>query len=145
MIRIVFLLIFLGAVLVAVSLPAKADPTVLELTGNLCWQNPTKNVDGTDYTDRKAIKIYCSLNPEPADSNTTPVSVTDNGLINATTEVCYSANNLALPEGMVYCRITALDTSDNESQWSNTVNFTNASGKLYATIGPAAPSGVNVR
>ena len=146
MIKLAFLVVLLLAVLVLVSMPAKADPTLQRLNNELCWTNPAKNVDGSDYTDRKSIKIYCSLNPEPADANTTPTVVSDANIVNATQRVCYSITVVpSIVDGFNYCRITAVDTSDNESDWSNTVNFISASGQAYSQNGPASPVGFSVQ
>ena len=75
----------------------------------LTWDAPTTNADGTPLTDLAGYKIYYGTS---SGSYTTTV---DAG--NVTTY-----NVPALPSGTYYFAVTAVDTSGNESDYSNEVN-----------------------
>lgn len=77
----------------------------------LTWDAPTTNTDGTPITDLAGYKIYWSIN---TGSYSDTVSK-DVGNVSS-----YDALNLITPLKGYYCFVvTAYDTSNNESEFSN--------------------------
>lgn len=85
------------------------------------WQPNTE-------TDLAGYRLYCNT------------IIKDTGLpptING--EVTYPIKNVTTIDGVYTCHLTAYDTSGNESEASNIVNFT------LDTAAPAVPDGFGVR
>jgi len=78
-------------------------------TVTLKWDAPTTNSDGTPLTDLAGYKIYYG----PASGNY--VQNIDVGNV-----TLYTIKNL--PDGKYFFSVTAYDTMDNESDYSNEVN-----------------------
>ncbi|MEM7828420.1 MAG: fibronectin type III domain-containing protein [Candidatus Aenigmatarchaeota archaeon] len=78
----------------------------------LFWEPPTTNEDGTPLTDLAGFKVYYGTSSGNYSQNIDVGNVTT-----------YAVNNLT--EGKTYYfAVTAYDTSDNESKYSNEVNKT---------------------
>ncbi len=101
----------------------------------LSWDAPTTNVDGSPLTDLAGYKIYYGT------SSSNYSKVVDAG--NVLTYVITDLN-----EGQTYYfAVTAYDTSDNESDYSNEVSKIVNTYSITATAGPngtISPSGTIV-
>ncbi len=86
---------------------------------SLTWDPPTTNEDGTPLTDLAGYKVYYGNASGNYTENIDVVNV-----------LTYTVKNLT--DGTWYFAVTAYDTSDNESDYSNEVNKT-------ITVAPAAP------
>ncbi len=79
-------------------------------TIHLAWDAPTKNADGTDLTELKGYWIYYGTSPGAYAERTYVGNVTTFALTGLTLGLIY------------YIAVTAVDTSDNESNLSNEVS-----------------------
>ena len=88
----------------------------------LGWDAPTTNEDGTPLTDLAGYKVYVSevSIPDKVDTHD-PVLATEVADIPAGTEVANAQYTPSVETGTLYFRVTAYDTSGNESHLSNEV------------------------
>ena len=73
------------------------------------WQAPTQNVDGSQLTDLAGYRVYWGVSSR---------NYTGNYTINSATVTQWEAN---LAAGEYFFALTAFDTQDNESAYSNEV------------------------
>ncbi len=76
------------------------------------WQAPTQNVDGSALTDLAGYRVYWGVSSR---------NYTGNHTINSAAVTQWEANIAA---GDYYFALTAFDTQDNESAYSNEVRKT---------------------
>ena len=142
MIKISFLLTFLVAVLIAVSMPTKSEPTNCQIVG---WERPTTYVGGADLPADRPIgyRIYFSTDPQPTKANATKiVDVTGPN----STSVAIPAEVLAV-DGLHYVRGTAYNMGpDGElhSPWSTTSPFLSWAGKCYYVETPGSTTNLKL-
>jgi hypothetical protein len=99
----------------SVSGTATLTVTAITTTGSaiVSWNAPTTNADGTPLTDLAGYKLYYGTS---SGNYTSMINVG-----NAATYT-YTINNLA--RGTYYFAVTAYDTQNNESSYSNEVSGT---------------------
>jgi len=80
----------------------------------VCWQNPTENVDGTPLTDLVSVNLRVGTQPGgPYDVNTVNYPTTEPGA-----SLC---TDVEAPPGDYFVVATAVDVDGNESTFSNQV------------------------
>ena len=89
------------------SAMAMVSVTLIDKT--LRWQAPTQNVDGSTLTDLAGYRIYWGLSSR---------NYVDNHTINSPLVTQWEAT---VPAGEYYFALTAFDSEDNESAYSNEV------------------------
>ncbi len=109
--------------LIGVATYACAEPTAITADDTqVCWTAPTTNVDGSAISDGAGFKVYWSDVPD-GQSNSQRQDVSGWG----SSCVQFSAIT-GLLASQIYFKVTAADTSGNESAWSNEAirKFSNA-------------------
>lgn len=87
-----------------------------EVKDEVCWQNPTENVDGSSLTDLVAVKLY--FGPGPRDyRHERQIEQTEPGA-----RACFRIR-YQLPPGTWWVAATALDSEGNESGYSNEISL----------------------
>lgn len=95
---------------------AIAAPAAIAAPFEVCWQNPTQNVDGSDLTDLASVRLYLSTSP-----GTDRVAVGDYATTDPGAEICAEFD---ADPGDYYATMTALDVPGNESGFSNEITKT---------------------
>jgi hypothetical protein len=95
------------------------------------WVDPTQRTDGTAFNANTALKSYRLNCAGPANAERI-VDRAATVAVNTTTRR-YEWSNAVTVGGTYTCRMTAIDTGDRESTWSNTASVTK-----FAT--PSAPT-----
>ena len=80
-------------------------------TFNVCWENPTENIDGTAIDDLERVMIYYGPNSQ-ADEGVLPYITDQPGA-----QLCSDVQTEG--PGDYHVRMTAIDRDNNESGFSN--------------------------
>ena len=98
------------------------------------WDSPTTNEDGTPLTDLAGFIFYCGIssgaynvNKNVGNANTIPIN-----------DILY-----AEPLGKYYCAVTAYDTSDNESRYSDEIMRYKSSRGYFDGVPPGEPTNLD--
>lgn len=110
---------------------AHALPYNFLLKPDFTWDAPTLNVDGTPYMDASGYVVYCKPASQSDFTDALSFRITD-----PTVTEILSANFpcLGIP-GLIDFAVTAIDTSGNESGFSNVVSV-----PLVEEVVPNAPT-----
>lgn len=105
------------AFLLALYLVLAVGPLLAQefpLKDEVCWLNPTENVDGTELVDLVAVTLY--FGPRSRDyEHQRRIETTEPGQ-----NECFRLR-YQLPPGSWYVSATATDAEDNESGFSNEI------------------------
>ena len=145
MTKLALLVVLLTTIMVAVSLPTKADPTNCS---TVSWKRPGTYVTGEPMPADKPMgyKMYFSSDPAPTKANSRIEKV--EGANN--TSIAIPASELNGGNGLFFVRGTAynLDAEGKEleSNWTaNTVPFFLSAGTCFAPDTPSESSDLNLQ
>lgn len=106
------------AIMLSVAASVQALPYTFTVKDNFIWDAPTTNVDDTPYTDQGGYYVYCKPVSQPEFTDLLKFYIADPAIM-----IVYLADYpcLGMP-GQIDFAVTVVDTSGNESVFSNVVS-----------------------
>ena len=107
---------FFACVILSLFLVTEANSQPIEVS--ISWGAPTTNADGSPLTDLAGYRVYMAFSPITSPAGATLIATIPADQVTSIVTV----NQLPETGAVAYFRMTAFDTSGNESEMSNEIS-----------------------